>query len=75
MIVLDVPYIFECAGGPAGLQRLLEQHTTNKTPNYAAVQMWRQRAAIPAVWIAPTLYALVKAGHKWGEFIHDTEPF
>lgn len=69
MIVLDVPYIFEIADGPAGLLNLMVRHNPGAAPNYATVQMWKHRSAIPSSWIPVVLYALDREGHPMGTLL------
>jgi hypothetical protein len=64
MIVLDVPYIFECAGGPRGLLNLLDRAVPDHALPYATVQMWLQRGAIPGRMVPAVLYALHRQGEE-----------
>ena len=77
MLTLDVPYIFDMVGGPTALLDLLQRGEPARPLNYATVQMWRQRANIPAAWIVPLIYMLVvQRGHALGELLmDDTDPF
>ena len=77
MIVLDVSYIFTVAGGPAGLLNLMARHDPGNPPNYATVQMWKYRGAIPSQWMPVVLYALGREGHPMGTLLTeqwDTAP-
>lgn len=62
MIDLDVPFVFQRAGGPRGLLALLSRHVPDHGVPYATVQMWQQRAAIPGRMIPAVLYALHREG-------------
>lgn len=76
MLVLDVPYIFRVVGGPIGLLGLLEASYPGTKLNYATVQMWGQRAAIPGAWVAPVLCALSGQGFALGQLVvDDSDPF
>jgi hypothetical protein len=74
MIILDVGYVFQVAGGPLAMLRLLERHDPRPAnPSYATIQMWHQRRAIPARWVAPVLYVLSREGHDVLSLFVDTE--
>jgi hypothetical protein len=75
MIYLDVPHVFDTVGGPGKLIDLLSKHCPGHDLRYPAVQMWHQRAAIPAKWIVPVLYALHREHRAWTEFCADDAEF
>jgi hypothetical protein len=64
MIEIDVPYIFERAGGPRGLLNILDRHVPDHGVPYATVQMWQQRKSIPGRLIAAVLYAMYRQGEE-----------
>jgi hypothetical protein len=75
MVVFDVPHVFRMFGGPRGLLDTLEKHQPGTGLNYNAVQMWSQRATIPARWIGSVLYCIDKRGWSCTEFLTDIDEF
>jgi hypothetical protein len=75
MVVLDVPHILELAGGPQALLQLMAKHSPQDLPNYAAVQMWRSRNAIPSRWTGLVLYSLIREGHDFMTLTTDEDEF
>jgi hypothetical protein len=73
MVRIDVRYLFDLAGGPKALIQLLEQHGQGRDLPYPTVQMWYQRDAIPAKWVASVLYVMVKEGTPLLTLLYDDE--
>lgn len=63
MIYLDVPHLFETAGGPKRLLELLSAYVPDHGVPYATVQMWQQRQTIAGRMIPAVLYAMYRHGH------------
>lgn len=64
LISLDTERIFAAGGGTANSLRRLLQHHHGSAPSVQAMNMWKSRGVIPAAWVAPVLYTLMREGTR-----------
>lgn len=75
MVTIDVPHVFRKFGGPKGLWDALTHYQPDHGLSYNAVQMWSQRATIPAKWVGLVWYAIGQQGWQVAEFLTDDSEF